>query len=293
MTNIQHRRRAGYTLIELLVVIAIIAVLMSLTTAAVMRVLVKGPEITCRSEIDGLATARAAFLADFDGVSHMPSRILLREDGNYTAGDQLTRDSKVFLEQMFGRRFSASVPRDWNGNGTVDPPVVLTGDQCLVFFLGGIPNGSGPPGCLGFSADPSNPTAPGAPRRGPFFEFKSNRLVAGAGGFYSYKDPFNKNQFYAYFNAGKVTGDYLRYGKLLNPLTGTQLGSDCPSIPQGPYFQPSGQFYNPNGFQIISAGADGKFGSGGLLDPNVGSTDQNGRDDFANFSRSRLGATIQ
>ena len=38
--------------------------------------------------------------------------------------------------------FSTPTERFWydfNGNGVLDPPYILQGDECLVFFLGGVP----------------------------------------------------------------------------------------------------------------------------------------------------------
>src|SRR5262245_45153818 len=83
---------------------------------------------------------------------------------------------------------------DWNGDGTYTPGTfLLSGDECLVFFLGGIPigepvdnpsirSGQGLPGTLGFNKQPFNPTirpVAGASisRDGPFHEFDSGRLA--------------------------------------------------------------------------------------------------------------------
>ena len=98
---------------------------------------------------------------------------------------------------------------DWNGDlnptpvGATPHVFFLTGDECLVFFLGGIPTGqytdlsgtgnrpygvglnpkSYPPGVLGFSKEPRYPMLPpvggtaGAGRDGPFYEFDNGRLV--------------------------------------------------------------------------------------------------------------------
>src|SRR5439155_12310413 len=64
---------------------------------------------------------------------------------------------------------------DWNGSGFFDNTTfLLSGDECLAFFLGGIPageprdnpairTGQGAPGTRGFSKDPLNPTLPPIP----------------------------------------------------------------------------------------------------------------------------------
>jgi hypothetical protein len=89
---------------------------------------------------------------------------------------------------------------DWNGDGRLTDTLVgqpqvryLQGDECLIFFLGGIPAGevepgtgpwsrqnSGPPGGHGFGKKPAWPTErpiAGAGRDGPFFELPSERLI--------------------------------------------------------------------------------------------------------------------
>jgi hypothetical protein len=54
-----------------------------------------------------------------------------------------------------------------------------------------------------------------------------------------------------------------------------------------PYQNASG-FYNPQGYQIISAGRDSIFGSSGLLPP----SSSWGFDDQSNFSKTVLGGGI-
>jgi hypothetical protein len=74
---------------------------------------------------------------------------------------------------------------DWNGDGTANQVHYLQGDECLVFFLGGIPTGvfgntKNPPGGSGFSKIPAWPMQRqivGVGRDGPFFDMPTSRLV--------------------------------------------------------------------------------------------------------------------
>ena len=276
--------RRGFTLIELLVVIAIIAVLVGLTSAAVLRVLFKGPEIQAQSEIQQLAAAISAFKQEFN-VKTMPSRIVLREDMNsYNPSDALEADSRAYLGMMFGRRLGT--PINWSGRPDFTPATAnrryeLRGEHCLVFFLGGLQDQTNK-AVRGFSTSPTNPMDPTGTRRGPFFEFKSNRLQpdASANNFFVYLDAFNPPQTvgrkaYVYLS-DYSTNLYSKYG-----------GTD--SV-QGvnPYRSTPSQFVNAGSFQIISAGADGIFGNPASWTPALGTSDFNGRDDFANFQRGRL-----
>jgi prepilin-type N-terminal cleavage/methylation domain-containing protein len=286
--------RGAFTLVELLVVIAIIAVLVALTAAAVMRTMRKGPEIQARNDISQLATAIQSFQTDFK-VEYLPSRVRLYKNlAHYNTGTPgYEADSIQFLLRMWPRLKGRSYPPnttppqtqfywvDWDGTGNPpvnsDPPIDLEGDQCLVFFLGGIPT-YGPAGVSGFASDPYDPSgaaSPGTPRRGPYYDgFKSDRLIqrslnAGVN-FYSFKDAYNQ-QPYAYFSSYKGQNGYLRYAGANIP---GNTGSDCSTLsagkggPPSPYAEflsvSSARFYNPNGFQIICAGLDGVFGRGSL-----------------------------
>jgi type II secretory pathway pseudopilin PulG len=116
---------------------------------------------------------------------------------------------------------------DWNGNGQFDNTTFcLSGDECLVFFLGGIPTGEprdnaairtgqGPPGILGFSKNPVNPTLPpiagtaNTGRDGPFYPFDSGRLVDWSrNGFWEFLPLRRPQPFggYAYFSSYEGAG---------------------------------------------------------------------------------------
>jgi len=305
--------RQGFTLIELLVVIAIIAVLMALVTAAVIGLLSKGPELATVHEVRQLEVALTAFQQHFKLRSPPPSLLYLSNNrDDYNTSNALMRDSLQYLNAMFPR---LQWKIDTNGDGMPDTPnpnlkwaasvpvggTILEGDQCLVFFLGGMPTVS-PNDCLGFSSDPSNPTSQNGDRQ-TFYEFKTNRLVDLHGnGFFSYIDEYNSGKPYLYFSSGKRAGGYNAYR-----LGNSPPQSDCQAFdgtgparwvfPYAQAFTTMPQRYlNSNTFQIISAGQDGIFGGGTnsastVWTPATADTTQKpAADDLTNFTSGRLSA---
>jgi hypothetical protein len=152
-------------------------------------------------------------------------------------------------------------PATGSGSLVNCPGFELEGEQCLVFFLGGIPQPN-PDGitftATGFSTNPSNPAQPGGERNPPFFEFRSDRLihwtppgqpdgfVGTAPGFPSYLDGYGKTP-YAYFSSYRTSesqsNGYNRYVNYSNPylqlwpagtIGGTPCGdvtTDCQALP--------------------------------------------------------------
>jgi prepilin-type N-terminal cleavage/methylation domain-containing protein len=314
--------RAGFTLIELLIVMAIIATLVSLTAAAVYKVIGLGPRTACRTEIGELETAIRSFQNRFN-VDYIPSRIkLCQKMGSYTNAP-LDVDSKDYLLRVFpklnnnnywtttGIRWHSSWPPGGSQTAT------LEGHQCLVFFLGGIPV-TNPNGCVGFSTSPNDPSVLGGDRIPPFYDFKSSRLTtdfSGGNNFFSYLDPFPKakpvinasgNRIdvpakpYAYFSHYKASNGYSRYATLTPPSDNNILDRlDTPNPPivglrAGPYAlanTPTPRYYKPDSFEIISAGPDALFGPGGVFSPSDTSglgTGGEGRDNMTNFTPGRL-----
>jgi prepilin-type N-terminal cleavage/methylation domain-containing protein len=276
--------RVGFTLIEILVVIAIIAVLAALITGAVMAVLGKGPDVQTRQDISGLSNAVMLFKKDFGGVI-FPSRVLLSPNINDYTTNPYGPESQKALIRLWGRINMAQActdlanPAFWGLTG----PILLEGDQCLVFFLRGL-NGTG------FSADKTRPFASGGSRIGPWFDFPVAKLqvvshvnLFPATSFPSFLDAYDKGRPYLYFASyGKTVGYHVP--------SPTDLG-DCQSgggtgTTVTPYIKSMNPavFYEPDSFQIISAGKDGIFNPGGLWAPGMAQ----GGDDFTNFSQGML-----
>jgi hypothetical protein len=276
---------------------AIIAILISLLTSAVVRALIKVEEVRTRNEISQLSSAIQNFQTKY-GVDYIPSVFMIREDGMYNMANPVEADSYNYIIRLWPRIVPTGAapgqiyPIDWNNNNQIDPPVLLSGDQCLVFFLGGVqivsPGPPVTPGCMGFSSDNTNPAKLTGDRVAPFYEFKSDRLVVlpanalNGNNYFSCLDPYGN--VYAYFSTYKSRNGYNRYGT-----------SDCPNLGVSPYIQsiqtpptpPLVMYWNPDSYQIISAGRNKMFGPGGLWSP--GNTNANGSDDLANFFDGLLG----
>jgi general secretion pathway protein G len=287
------------TLIELLIVIGIIGLLAGLLLGAVILIRGKTRQAKARNDITQLSNALEQFKHKYG--FYPPSRIRLRERySEYSPNDMLDVDSVWYIERMAPRITDtwATTGIDWNQNGQTDAGwhVTLQGDQCLVFFLGGLPIAGDPPGCLGFSTNVANPAQLGGDRL-KLYEFDTTRLVDLHGnGFYSYLDPFDTGQPYAYFVAYQqhifdasalapanplyvpyTQPYYNRYANYHDPDLGSPA-SDCQQLGVYPYasafYPPSHaqgvlglQYLQPSRFQILSAGPDGVFGMGTLLFP--------------------------
>jgi hypothetical protein len=271
----------------------------------------KAFELQITSDIRQLDTMVQQFHVEWK-VDHLPSRIVLRNDGAYNMANPLEKDSAIFLKKMWPRLqfpvYTANVvpatdPRyslGWFPDDAAATPTsayVLSGEQCLVFFLGGIQQGGA---CRGFSANASNPTiynaATASGSRKQLFDFPSARLAPGVGGPLVYLDAMGTAPI-AYFSSYAVDNGYMRYGS-----------SDCFNIPAGypavaplgiaPYYDPTTNvYYHKNGYQIISAGVDKTFGAGGGWDAKSGMPyalgGNVGFDDIANFHDRVLGAGAQ
>jgi type II secretory pathway pseudopilin PulG len=293
--QLQRNSRKSFTLLELVVAIGIILVLVSLSLAALMKILYKKAEVVAKNDMTQLDAGITAFMQNY-GVEYIPSQIKLCQNSNSYSASQLDQDSKSFISKTIGKN-SPGFMKKWGSTGIqwvqgmpAGGVEILQGHQCLVFFLGGIvfQNGS-QYYCTGFSTDPTNPDAaptPGTNRIGPFFAFDPNRLMLDPNKpntyFPAYVDAYGirtgiaeagatqmngKPQFYAYFSSYKHQNGYNRYtssGSLASSASAAV--SDCSSLqnvwPYASTSTPSLQYVRPNDWQIICAGFDGMFGPG-------------------------------
>jgi prepilin-type N-terminal cleavage/methylation domain-containing protein len=293
--------RSGFTLVELLVVMTIIAILTSLTAAAVVKAIAKADEAKTRNDISQLGVGIQAFKSDF-GVAYIPDTLYL------PPGADPTGASTQYITSVWPRISPQALPSNpttcayW---GTGSTFVKLQGYQTLVFFLGGAGGTALSP--VGFSTNPTDPMNTtglmgAANRKGPYFDFPPNRLV------HLPSDQKNNNPFpafidvygtmpYVYFSASKAGNDYnVTYNSsTAGPQTGQPLAGG-PTFSILPFQISSTRFANANGYQIIAAGRDTLFHdpgntAGGQLWPGYsgGGTDMGGYDNMSNFHPTFLG----
>jgi prepilin-type N-terminal cleavage/methylation domain-containing protein len=253
------RARSAFTLIELLVVIAIIGILVGLTLAFILPMFRQGPDLQDLNEISQMQIAINNFKTKTG--TYPPSKIRLRQTfSNYKTTDPLDVDSVYYLSKIWPRMGDF---KKYAWDGVAAKQYVLEGDQCLVFFLGGLF------GTQGFSADPTDPCGKSAKRIPPYMQFDAGRLQVRSSAptqnpaFPSYYNNWRvpTQQFYAYFSSGRAKNGYHSGGNVSHAIAGMDNVT--------PYydftFDPKTKLYsitdylNPASFQIISAGEDGRF----------------------------------
>jgi general secretion pathway protein G len=358
------RRPSGFTLVELLIVIVIVGILVALLIPAIAGAVRNAQNARVIADINNMAAALEAFKTKYG--DYPPSRVVLSESGSYPTGStatlsgfsgfflggnttgalpaatfgspdatvgQLAQRSVQYLRKFWPKAAppnpggSPATWNDFNGNGVLDPGLIyLEGDECLVFFLGGIPSPTTSGfGMSGFDRNPVHPftttlLTAGANmssenRNPPFFEFQGGRLIDFDGdGIPSYVDTLNSPTSalpFAYFSAygnnrydpNDMNLDEDALARTFNP-SGYTNGTTSP-VPN-PYTSDTpgnaaarDRYLNGTSFQIISAGSDGLYGVGGTY--NAGGTGDRlppdglsadirlrERDNLSNFSNTKL-----
>jgi type II secretory pathway pseudopilin PulG len=291
--------RLAFTTIELLVVIAIIAILLSILTAGIMKVMNRQYQIQTQQDLVELAQALELFKTKFGMYppsSLNPNNVMKVMTKMFPGmvPPVGTDPSQTILTQRLN---DALKPLTNPPGGITVTNISLQGDQCLVLFLGGFhqmakdpATNLAPPGVVvvapqGLSEDPLNPFSDprvpgsGGNRIGPFFKFNASRLcmrnanvpLASYGdGFYGtvYQGAARYNTCYAYFSPsgwvqGTPKGNGVGYytDSDCNQLTDAQGGFPRPCINLKALTSNGFEYVNQKTFQIISAGPDTLFGT--------------------------------
>ncbi|WP_166830572.1 type II secretion system protein [Thalassoroseus pseudoceratinae] len=296
------RQATGFTLIELLIVIVILGILMSLILPAISSARRNARVAQVSTEIKSLESGLENFKAKFD--FYPPSTLVLHETGaNWNT--PAAAPHRAIIRRMFPQFDFAD--HDFNGNGNTTDSFSLTGNECLVFFLGGMADQDGDNfAMIGFSKNPANPfTRAGSSRLGPFTEFETGRLVdnipSGGNGFPEYVDPLpNQTAPYGYLSANNGRGyaagtmPYRLPGEDANLNNTLDASEDANSNSTLDVGQP----FKPDSYQIVSPGFDNEHGTGGTYDPETAdaklgydanpSTRSAERDNITNFHPGML-----
>ena len=324
--------RSGFTLLELMIVIVIIGLLVGLVLPAINSARVRARIVEVKKDISDLEQGIAQFKVSF-GIEPPSQITLYAAAGDWDAPppspfSPANKRHKGLIKQMWPKFDFSNCGGASNGANfpglAAGVPINLNGAECLVFFLGGMIDGSSG-SFTGFAKDPAHPFSPSSGagaitnREGPFFEFKgalNTSSLTFVGRLTDldrdmvpeYRDPWpGQTNPYVYFNGVS--------GYQTQPMPPVAIPADAPGPPptwrntDGMYLSSSGlqmphayySAFSPTsvtasrpqkirGIQIISPGTDGAYGIGRLFDPtNTSSLYREDKDNITNFHTGRLG----
>ncbi len=269
-----HRTRSAFTLIELLIAILIIGILATLVTFGVSKAMTYAKQVATKTEMGQIEQALGVAAIEMGRVPFIPSYLVLfpklSDYDSYSGSDKAFADmSKRILSQMFPK-WATRLPDNsypaasWGARK-------LTADKSYLFFLRGFEGN-------GFSTG-IDPWSPGGGKRfGPYFEFKSNRLEPQTDPFPAYKDYWDNS------NTHLVVYSQMMVGQSTPPPL------EAPANYPGRQREALIKYFMPKGYQILSAGKDGKWGTyppiftGNLLG--------DGEDDQSNFADENHGKPV-
>ena len=288
------KTRKAFTMVELLMVISIITLLAAILVPAVASVKRRANEARVRIEIGNLESGVLMFRSLANLLP--PSQIVIHLTGD---GWKTDPRSTMYVRTIWPQfDFNMGGPNSaTTGTPGVHYPVEWTSDrqmnsgECLLFFLGGIYEPGY--GMVGFSKNPQWPFQPRSAatnRTLPLYDFTPERIIDyDKNGIPEFKDTLaGQTAPYLYFSS--YEGSYNVPAEL--PAGGTLLDvyrqSKQRTTP-GPLTRTM-KAYNPMTCQIVSPGYDGKYGLGGVYDPNQPLLlSPEDLDNITNFSAGCLG----
>ncbi len=291
-----NRCRSGFTLVEVLVVAVIIGILLAIVSAAVFPALQSAQEFAITSEAGQLGMAIEAFKSHYGG-GYPPADLTAPASGGVDPLYNFVRDAfPRFTEVPDPNNPGNMLPLDEenlrtylqnlkNEDEVVEGVYIDTFDpgQSLVFWL------------VGFSNDPADPFDGHVARmRGKnlekaFYAFDPDRLGThtdedGIWTVHYYPETVkNMNSDEANATGGSLSFLYFdkrAYDKSYDP-NGPDGGGSLPTFSAYQENDGTNPFYNPAGFQIISAGLDKQLGEGGICSQPITGADA---DNITNFS---------
>ena len=266
-TNRNHA--SGFTLAEMLVVLLIVVILAGLISAAAYRGLARGKVARTTIDIQQLSLALEKYKQQFG--EYPPD---FSGDLNTTAVQSLVLShiAKAFPRYTAAYISGVGYPLTWsnlrneilaNSKDSSGNPLIdlnnMSPATALVFWLGGMPDAQGK--LSGFSQNPADPfespaTTPS--RIGPFFDFDPGHLSHNS--YYAPPVTAGSGQPYIYLRAELGQTEPKREYFIYNGGTSYTFKQGGSSGAKPYWDQRNMGWINPDSFQILFCGQDGKFG---------------------------------
>jgi prepilin-type N-terminal cleavage/methylation domain-containing protein len=241
--------RSGFTLVEILVVITIIGLVAAIALPAIGQALARARNAAIKTEIDMLHLAVMNYRNEYG--SFPPS-------GTTGFAVSSTEPAVRHLLRLFPRMSTGTVNHQLQNTtyqNVGNTPAVTTGTihpaNALPLWL------------YGYTNDPTLPVLTGGTPplpRAKMYDFDTARL---SGTFSTYTPRMQ------YFAAGKPASPYIyiaapyvtsTFSVISNGVTNNYFAQQVPLVTSGTVFNTPGQpFFNPDTFQILSAGRDEVF----------------------------------
>ena len=292
-----NRCRSGFTLVEVLVVTVMIGILIALVSTAIFPALQNAKEFAITSEAGQLGMAIEAFKSHY-GVGYPPADLTEPASGGVDLLYNFVRETfprfqydpssvdPANPDPLTATNLRTYLQNLKNEDGDVEGVYITSFDpgQALVFWL------------VGFSNDPADPFDGHVARmRGKnlekaFYAFDPGRLGSrnedGIWTVHYYPETVQSmNSDEAVATGGSLSFLYFdkrAYNTLYDP-NGSGGGGSLPTFSAYQENDGTNPFYNPAGFQIISAGLDKQLGEGGTTTTGADA------DNIANFANGTIG----